>query len=156
MARVTEVRWIDNLTGEQIEPGAVQTLYLQVGQRGRTYKLDVSGETYSQTIEPLITCGELVSTKGGGSMQPDNKPTRTDPAQNRAMRIWWEQNQGRASVPKFQPRGRIPSDVSDMYTECGGLPVPVPLPPDEPTTPAPRKRTSPPKVAARKRGTRTA
>lgn len=136
MATRTVIDYVDDVTGKTMDRAEAQTIHLQVGRK--TYELDISPDTYRKSIEPLVRAAREVRTNGpvGPIPRQSAGPTRPDKAQNKAMRVWWQANQGREGVPSFNVRGRIPSTVEEAFQTYGGAAIPMP---DVPPAKEPRK-----------------
>jgi hypothetical protein len=128
MAQYTEVKILDDLTGDVGAKGH------EFAIDGRTYEIDLAGDTYAQLMEilaPYMAAGRRVgpgrrssmarpNTAGnkGGSYPDGRKLSREESA---AIRTW-----AIANGMQVSDRGRISNEVLDSYNSRDqSAPVPV-------------------------------
>jgi Lsr2 len=126
VARQQVITYMDDLTGKPMDAASSRTVRFVVDRQ--TYEVDVSGETFTKWVEPLIKAGRKVREGNVVALRPtaSTSPTRPDKEQNRAMRAWWQASAGNGNVPPLVERGRIPADVMAMYHEARGIPLSAP------------------------------
>ena len=109
MARRTVVQLVDDLTGEELEPGAGETVRL--GLDGVMYEIDLSADSASKLrgdIAPYVPAARRV---GGRSSRPSGAWAGVDP---RAVRAWAASNGIELST-----RGRVPASVVEQFRAAG-------------------------------------
>ena len=110
MARRTVVQLVDDLTGEELEPGVGETVKL--GLDGVTYEIDLSADSASKLRGDIAQYVAAARRVGGRSSRPSGRAvTGVDP---RAVRAWAASN-----GIELSSRGRVPASVVDQFRAAG-------------------------------------
>ncbi|QKS18879.1 Lsr2 family protein [Curtobacterium sp. Csp1] len=110
MAQKVTTHLVDDLTGDEIEPGKGATV--QFAFDGSSYEIDLTNENADklrETFSDYIAAARKVSGRGRSSNATASK-TRNDPNELAKIRVW-----AMANGHQVAARGRISQEVRDAY-----------------------------------------
>ena len=118
------IRWIDDLTGEDVEPDQVQTV--RFGFEGVEYEIDLGPENAERLNSILAQHAAVARKVSSGPRRHSAAPKA--PSEQREAREWLKANG--YPVP---PRGRVSADLMDVWRQNKDVPQEeAPAPKGEP------------------------